>query len=201
MTLSAAILVGGLSRRMGKNKALLRLGPGLVLQRMLDTARQAVDGPICLVGRAGELEPYRDAFPKLALVTDGDRPRCVLAGIEAAIHWAGGRVLVLACDLPMVPPALLTAMVSHAPAADVVAIESPKGSEPLLAVYGTGCVGPICRAFDQGRFKAVSFHDEVVVELFPEARRVALDPEGRAFWNMNTPQDYQRILAVFEPAD
>jgi len=199
MSIAAAVLVGGLSSRMGRNKAMLALGRITALQHVLRAAREAQAGPVCLVGREGEAGPYQQALPELELATDDPaRPRCALAGIEAALRWAPGRVLVLACDLPLAPPALLARLISLAPEADVVALAGPRGPEPLVAVYGQGCLGPIERAFAEGRLKARSFHGEVRVELLPESDRLGLDPKGYAFWNMNTPQDYERIRAVID---
>jgi molybdopterin-guanine dinucleotide biosynthesis protein A len=125
---SAALLLGGASERMGADKARLEIAGGaaaVVLARRLASLFEEV----LLVGGAppAEAEGRR--------VTDTGGPRSALRGLVTALEAAQGeRVLVLATDLLGVSPDLLLALVA-APVADVVAPRSARGAEPLCALY------------------------------------------------------------------
>jgi molybdopterin-guanine dinucleotide biosynthesis protein A len=70
-----------------------------------------------------------------AVWIEPDEPRHPLAGVVHALRTSGGRdVLVLACDMPLVPEALLRALVTAASGAGAVA-RCGGIAEPLCACY------------------------------------------------------------------
>ena len=194
--LLGVIMAGGRNTRFGTHKALARVGG----RRILDRVRAAlveVAPEIVLV--ANEPEVYGAA----GLPLRGDvRPGTgVLGVILTALQWARERgrsgALVVACDMPFVPAALLreiAARTAAQPAPDVVAPESggKRGVEPLCAWYGTGCIGAVERALDRDDRRVVAFFDEVRVERIPleEVRRHG-DPDVM-FLNVNTPEERER---------
>ncbi len=120
--ISAVVLVGGSSRRMGHDKAFIEIGEREVLDRMLEDALPEV-GDILIVGRevsahSAALSRYgweegggKDTFERqgrTARLLHDRRPGMgPLAGLEiglaAARHPAAW---VLACDLPFMPAAV-----------------------------------------------------------------------------------------------
>jgi len=146
-------------------------------------------------------EPEVYAAAGLELRGDARPGTGVLGGILTAVQWARERgragALVVACDMPFVPAALLREIAARAagvPAPDVVAPESggKRGVEPLCAWYGTGCIGAVERALDRDDRRVVAFFDEVRVERIPleEVRRHG-DPDVM-FLNVNTPEERER---------
>ena len=109
--MSGVVLAGGASRRMGTDKALLRIGDETLVERAARHLAEAGAGPVLVAtGTAGRLGP--DVLPAGALeVDDGDLHRGAgpLAGLLAATrHPATAPVLaVLAVDLPDASPTLL----------------------------------------------------------------------------------------------
>jgi molybdenum cofactor guanylyltransferase len=98
----AVVLAGGLSRRMGKPKALVPLG-----------GRPLIAWPLAAAAAAG-LEAVVVAKPGSALppleVSVWDEPEAPshpLTGLVAALQRAGGPVVALACDMPFVSPGLI----------------------------------------------------------------------------------------------
>src|SRR5437763_297007 len=106
--LAGAILVGGASRRMGRDKALLEVD-GEPLVARLARALQGCCGEVLVVGG----EPARFAALGLNVrwapdAVSGAEP---LAGILGALEATTlGACLVVACDMPCVTAELLTAM-------------------------------------------------------------------------------------------
>jgi molybdopterin-guanine dinucleotide biosynthesis protein A len=128
-----AVLVGGASSRMGRDKATLPYeGEALALRSA--RALSACVARVRLVARPG-------ALPELgfACIEDRHPERAPLVGVHAALAACeASAVLVAACDLPDVDPRVLLALLALglvAAGADVVAPLGPRGPEPLLAIY------------------------------------------------------------------
>jgi molybdenum cofactor guanylyltransferase len=135
----AAILAGGASRRFGGGpKALAEIGGTTMLGRVRHAVEQA--------GAAAHLitntpEPYT----AVGLPVRGDAipGGGALSGVHSAVRWANETgapfALVVPCDMPLLPPGLLAALLdaAHGGGADIVVPESPGplGFEPLCAVY------------------------------------------------------------------
>ncbi len=140
------VLAGGVGRRIGGDKATVELG-GRALVRYPIAALARVCDEVVVVAK-------RDtALPALAGEADvwveSDVPRHPLAGIAHALRTAGGRpVLVLGCDMPCVPIALLAALLAHARGAGAVA-RTDGIVQPLCACY-TPLALPGIERFDPG---------------------------------------------------
>jgi len=193
MSILGVVMAGGRNTRYGAHKALAEVGGRRILDRVRG-ALAAVAPEIVLV--ANEPEVY--AVAGLPLRGDVRPGSGVLGGILTALYWARERgrtgALVVACDMPFVPAALLREIADRAaakPGPDVVAPESGgrRGIEPLCAWYGTGCIGAVERALDRDDRRVVAFFDEVAVARIPleEVRRHG-DPKV-LFMNVNTPAE------------
>ena len=193
--MDAFIQCGGRSRRMGRNKAQLVLGDTTVLGRVIAAAR-AVSDRVVLVTSDPEayvsygLEMVPDRWP-------GEGP---LGGIGTALtHALTARVLVLACDVPLVTPELLGYLMERAEGTDVVVCETEaEGLHPLIAVYSRLCLPAIERRIAGGERKVVSFFPDVAVTRIGEAelRARGFDPAELA--NVNTPEEYAAMKARLE---
>jgi len=188
-----ALLAGGRSRRYGSNKAFARVG-GQELVRRAVRSLEAVADRVILV--ADDV----DAYAGLGLEVTPDRVAGLgaLGGIATAVCRArdeGCRgALVLACDMPFVPPALLAELARRVPREGVVVPQSggPRGVEPLCAAYGADCLAAIDRAVARGERAVISFFGEVRVEVLDTATVSAFgDPESM-FFNVNWPEDRRR---------
>lgn len=184
------LLAGGRNRRYGSHKALETVG-GIPL---IDRGLGALD-EVCpeVVIVANEPDMYEHTGRSIRPDT---RPGTgVLGGILTALQWAaeGGHdgALVLACDMPFVPPRLLSELIRRSGRDGVSIAESasPRGMEPLCAVYGVECVPSIECALDRGERAVVSFFPDVAVFRL---ERTAVEEFGKLetmFFNMNRPDE------------
>jgi molybdopterin-guanine dinucleotide biosynthesis protein A len=179
-------LAGGASRRMGRDKALLPLGETDLLGHALARLSRVTDDVRILCGA----EP-RYADRGVPLVTDTAAGLGPLAGTLAALTAASGHAaLLLAVDLPNVPVDLLARLVALLPGFDAVVPRSPRGSEPLCAVYGPGCLEPVRACIAESRLAMRSFWRDIrLCELGPDGLATFGDPE-HIFRNVNSPEDY-----------
>jgi molybdopterin-guanine dinucleotide biosynthesis protein A len=116
-----------------------------------------------------------------------------MGGLLTALESAGGRpALLLGIDLPLVPVALLARLVALSSGATAVVPVSPRGPEPLCAVYGPGCLGPVRRAVDRGDLKMTAFWPDASVRRVGPAELAEFGSPGEIFLNVNTPEDYEQ---------
>lgn len=180
------ILVGGVSSRMGTNKALLPIGGISILQRVV-TAAQSVGQDVLLI--TGDPEPYRDL--KLPTIPD-IRPHYgplmgLFSGLMAAQHELA---LLLACDMPFVSGPMLHHMVALAPGYDIVIPRTEDGLHPLYALYRRStCLPAIEQAIDRGQRRMVSFFGQMRLRELDAGEIAVADPAGLALMNVNTPAD------------
>jgi molybdopterin-guanine dinucleotide biosynthesis protein A len=190
--IAAALLLGGASQRMGADKARLALGGEALAVRSARLLASLFEDVLLVGGAPPELAVGR-------AVADPPGPRCALRGLVAALDAARApRVLVVATDLPGLSAALLLALVAL-PEADVVLPRSAAGLEPLCALYRRESVLPVARE----RLAAgdLALHDLVGAlraETLEGDALAALDPEGTALANVNTPEDWARVRTQLE---
>ena len=185
---AGAVLLGGASSRMGRDKAHLAVGgvPGATrAARLLATLFEEV----LLVGGS----PPEDAPGRR--VSDGDGPACALRGLVAALAAASApRVLVVATDLPLLTPDLLLALVAW-PEADAVVPQTSHGPQPLCALYARDAVLPAARArLASGELALHGLLAAVATSQLGPADLARLDPPGSALFNLNTPEDLAGLL-------
>jgi molybdopterin-guanine dinucleotide biosynthesis protein A len=181
------VVAGGRSRRMGCDKALLPWGPTDLLGHALERLR-AVAGDVRILCGSGPRYLDRGVPVETDLAPDSGPLGGVLAGLSAA---AGRPGLFLAVDLPWVPVSLLAHLVGQAEGCDVVVPVSPRGPEPLCAVYGPGCLDPIRRRVATGDFKMTAFWPDVRVREVRATDLAAFGDPGDLFRNLNTPADLE----------
>jgi molybdopterin-guanine dinucleotide biosynthesis protein A len=104
---SGAVLCGGRSRRMGRDKALVPVGGTPMVVRVAEALWVAGARDVVGVGR----EPHALAPLRLSTVPDGRPGAGPVAGIATALAWADGDelVMVVGCDLVAPSPAAIGA--------------------------------------------------------------------------------------------
>lgn len=195
MLLTVVIQAGGESQRMGENKALLQfLGIPLV-QRVVERVR-----PIAAELIITTNQPEEFAFLQLPLVSDQYPGRGALVGLHTALSAASQPfVAVVACDMPFVNPDLLSYQLESLAAeqADLVIPLTEKGYEPFHTVYRREtCLPAVTNALDAGLKRMISWYPQVKVrELRVEELR-RFDPNGLAFLNVNTPEEFHEAEKI-----
>ena len=183
---AAAVLAGGASRRMGRDKATMAVGGVELAARVLAAAAQVAD-PVVLVAPEGH--PARRLAAR-AVTDPGQGPLAALAAALAALD--AGHVLVLAGDHPGLRTELLAHLVALAGGAEAVACRRGPRLEPLVAVYQRAPALAAARARlavpagDRSLLGLLAGLRTVVVE---EPRWRPLDPDGRSFVDLDDPAD------------
>jgi molybdopterin-guanine dinucleotide biosynthesis protein A len=141
MTLSAVLLAGGESRRMGRDKAQVIFEGQPLWQRQIQLLRQLEPEELFLSMRPGQtvrggLAELAPPLPKTELLLDEFPSRGPMSGITAALRrMKTSHLLVLAVDMPFIVENDLQHLVSLTRPDCGVVPRTIKGAEPLVAVY------------------------------------------------------------------
>ncbi|MGQ0712284.1 MAG: molybdenum cofactor guanylyltransferase [Gemmatimonadaceae bacterium] len=185
---TGVILAGGTASRYGgRPKGLEQVGGRRVIDRVADALRGATDSLLLIAN-----DPAASEWITGVPVAPDVRPGCgSLGGIHAAIVRAQTPVLIVAWDMPFVPPDLLRALRDAGAAADAAVPESGsrRGVEPLCAYYTPACVPAIERRLDATDLRVVSFFDDVRMARVPEEDVCRFGDPAVLFMNVNSPDD------------
>ena len=75
---------------------------------------------------------------------------------------------------------------------DAVVPTNADGYEPLFALYAKSCLGPIRALLDSGDFCAYAYYPQVRVRYVAYEELARFDRDGRAFLNVNTPEEFAK---------
>ncbi len=194
LPLTAVILAGGQSRRLGTDKALLRFQGQTLLAASVARLR-----PLCQEVIVVTNTPQAHAHPAARLVGDLFPGKGALGGIYSGLMAAHTtHSLVIACDMPFLNAGLITYMATLATAFDVVIPRLQENLEPLHAIYGRACLPYMKALLDCNDLKIIDLFPQVRVRYVEEAELSAWDPEHRSFLNINTPQDLERVRLLLQ---
>ena len=183
------VVAGGRSERMGRDKALLPWAGSTLVEHALLRLREVCTDVRILSGPEARYAGYG-----ATVHTDVVRDAGPLAGLHAGLlSLAAPLGLFLGVDTPLVPPALLGALVATAAGFDAVVPVVGGRPEPLSAVYRESCLGPVRRRLAAGERKMTSFWPDVRVRAMAEEELAAFGDPELMFRNLNTPEDYLRL--------
>ena len=186
--LSAFVLAGGKSSRMGTSKALLELNGQTLLQRTLNLAK-TLTSDVRIVGQ-------HELFGQLApVVEDVYKNRGPLGGIHAALTVTSSDLnLILAVDLPFLQQKFLQYLVSEAQAsgAMVTVPQAAGGYQPLCAIYRRdfGRLAEAALAIGKNKIDALFSGNSIRVINEDELQRIGFPL--RIFDNLNSREDWER---------
>jgi molybdopterin-guanine dinucleotide biosynthesis protein A len=187
--LTVVIQAGGMSSRMGEDKALkMFLGKPLI-QRVIERMSPIADEIIVTTNRPAEY-----TFLNYRLIPDLKPGRGALGGLYTAIASAAHPlVAVVACDMPFASQMFFEGarrlMVKEE--ADVIIAKTDEGYEPLHALYRREtCLPAIESAIEADQWKVIAWFPQVKVRILTPDEIKSFDPSGLCFWNLNTPEEF-----------
>ena len=190
---TGAILAGGESRRLGRDKATLLLG-GKPLAHWVAEALAPAVTELWLVTN----HPQTHLALNLPLVTDLVPFQGPLGGLATALFYARSPwVLLTSVDAPFLSPRLAAALAAAAAKTTRPALvcRSQRNVEPFPGLYAVRLLSRLQDFFLQERRTFMAFLDPQRPEVWgPEIWRT-LDPEGLSFENLNQPEDLARLEA------
>jgi len=182
-----AVLAGGASTRMGRDKAAILMDGLPLLERASRALSQCLER-VCVVVRPGEPRPL-----PLPQIEDDHAARAPMVGVCAALQAARtDAVLVAACDMPEIQPQLVLALLALTPSRggpEIVVPQGPDGPEPLLAVYRRSLLPTLRTRIAGDQFSLRALIRERDALRVPQTLLRRVDPELRSLRNVNRPED------------
>jgi len=187
---TAFILAGGKSTRMGTDKAFLRWQEGTLLDHVWEMAHELTP-QVRIVADRNRFASYG------AAVLEDIYPGCgPLGGIHAALSstvspWN----LMLAVDLPLLSGRLLCYLVTRARESDA-SVTVPRvggGLQPLCAVYRREFAEVAKRALEAGQNKIDLLFASVQTQTIEEEELLRAGFSREMFRNVNTPEDLEAV--------
>lgn len=177
---TAAILAGGASRRMGRDKALMPFRGVPLIQHVTEQLR-----PMFAEIIVGANSPSAFGFLKLPVIPDRVPGKGPLMGILSCLSAITSDLcFITGCDVPWIDPGFVQTLLRRAPGHDIVVPRTPEGYfEPLFAVYRRSVAAAAQNAIDAGERR--------IAVLFDRVRVCPVEfPANEWYQNLNTPEDY-----------
>ena len=181
---SAIILIGGKSSRMGRDKALLEIKGEQAVYRLQRILSPFFDTVMLSTG------PNPDyTVPGLKTVTDISHGHGPLMGIYSSLLASQTPInFFIACDIPEVKLPLIFKLLSYADDYDISLPSFDEDRfEPLYGIYRKEVVPVIKTKLDSGKRRVASIFDMCKTVILP------MD-DSSWYTNLNTPDDYENYL-------
>ena len=183
--LSAVLLAGGESRRMGKDKATLLFRGKPLWRIQLDLLRKLGPAEILLSARADP--PWRPA--NVQFVPDAFPSRGPLSGIAASLERISTtHLLVLGIDMPWMTEKYLKLLCAQIEPGRGIAPKIGDRAEPLAAIYPREAAIDFRSALTGADFSLQSLVRDLVAAGKLQEISVA-EPNEKLFLNVNVPAD------------
>ena len=191
MEVTCAILAGGKSKRMGRDKALIPVGDRALLSRVYAVAEEVFTDILVLSNLHTHLDKVRGPIVKDVIPRQGP-----MIGIVSALLYARTPyVFVLACDMPFLRKEAIEYVLTAARGEDIVIPKTEKGFEPLHALYNRSCISPLLSAIERGRMKIPDIFPLLSVKVV-EGKEVFASQGLSIFTNINTEEDLSRAQSL-----
>lgn len=184
--LAGAVLCGGLSRRMGTDKALVRFDGVALVERVVARLRGVCE-PVVIAPGGRDIQVSGCAAVGDAAVAAGPLGG-LLAALRASPHQL---VAVVAVDMPWVDPALIALLAARCSGLDAILPVSTHGPEPLHAVYARSAIGSFEAAIGGDDRSLHGALRNLRVGHIEEAEWRAAGIEPGFARNLNTPEDLE----------
>ncbi|MFQ5850917.1 MAG: NTP transferase domain-containing protein [Candidatus Binatia bacterium] len=200
--ISAIVLAGGKSSRMGRPKALLLFDGEPLIVHVVRRLRRLFADILIVAAPGQELPPLRhssgQALP-VTLVRDEVAYQGPVGGIYYGLRAASGEVgFVTSCDVPLLNLSLISYLTSQISDYDVVVPYWQERFQPLHAAYRRSVVSLLEEQLKHGELRPIYLYKKVRTLEVREDEVRRFDPDGLSFLAMNTPEDYHAALTRWQ---
>lgn len=193
---SAIILAGGQSSRMGRPKAELPFALGTMLDYVVAEMMRVFDE---LVVAVAEARLYAWEGFGARSIDDRVPNQGPASALERALREIRfDRAFVCSCDVPFVNGDLARKLCEMLGDHDVLIPHIDGKLQTLHGVYRKKCMKTLATMRTKGERRLHEIVNFAKVRIVPEEEIRALHPEMLSFFNVNTPEDYQRALKLMD---
>ena len=186
--MTAVILSGGRSSRMGVNKMTLPLGKGTVISHTIEALQSLFEHKILVTDQP---HLYRHLPVRLAKDVISCPVKNALVGIHGGLSASAHHYnFVVAGDMPFLSSHVIEFLCEVHHGYDLVIPGFGPECQPLCAIYSKNCLPIIEKHLAKGCYKISDILPFVRVRHVKLEKLRFFDPELRSFFNINSPSDY-----------
>jgi molybdenum cofactor guanylyltransferase len=186
---TAFVLAGGKSTRMGQDKAFLELDGRSLLARAIEKAKGITD-EVCIVGERAKFSRFG------VTIEDVYRERGPLGAIHAALAASASEWnFVLAVDMPFVEKGFPRWLIGEARKGDALVTVPRAGGllQPLCGVYRKNFGEIARRSLESGENKIDRLFANIPKRIIEEEQLTKAGFSSEMFRNLNTPEEWKEV--------
>lgn len=183
VALSAIVLAGGKSSRMGRDKALIEINGVPLLKRTCDAAKHCTDLVYVVTSWR---DRYEAIVPDVQWIEESSPRSPIIAFSEALEQVSTDWMLLLACDLPRLQGEILKQWIAQLAETPIIVPRRNQRWEPLCGFYRRDCLPRLQQYLAKGQRSFQHWLDsETVQELVVNDRQI--------LFNCNSPDDLKAL--------
>lgn len=188
--LSGIILAGGLSRRLGRNKAIENINNKPLLSMVYDSIKPFVNELIIVVNnkqRQEELSFLNNAKFTIDQYKNSGSLGGIYTGLLKANHE---KAIIVACDMPFISPSIISLMISKIKSSiDIIIPETEGYKHSTHAIYSKSCIEIIKKHLDDNNLKISNIFNICETQIISENEIYDTEPNTKSFFNINNEMD------------
>ncbi|TAL26358.1 MAG: molybdenum cofactor guanylyltransferase [Nitrospirae bacterium] len=191
--MTGTILAGGENRRIPLLKGHIEINGQRIIDSSVNLLKNFFD-KVIISTNTPELYFYCGA----PMIGDVINQRGPMTGILSVLLNTDDDVFVVGCDMPFINEKLIRSMADKTKGRrwDAVIPLFEGTPQPLFAIYSRNILSVIEERLNKGLRRLKDMLTELEVLYIKEQEVREIDPEGRAFVNINTMEDYKKVISA-----
>lgn len=191
------ILSGGRSKRMGQNKALLKIGNVTLIEKTVELMKSLFTDTILITN-----SPEEYSFLNIPIFADIYKDKGPLAGIHSGLYHSNNDInLIISCDMPFISEEAVKYLINYPTEKEVVIYKTDNRLQQMLTRYNKSvlqktekllCGEALEIMKNRNKFSLYNLLDNVSVEII-DVEKLNFYNE-KLFFNVNLPEEYKTIL-------
>jgi molybdopterin-guanine dinucleotide biosynthesis protein A len=197
--ITAFILSGGKSSRIGTNKALLEVQGKPLIQRLTELLDLTFSEVMI-----SSSEPDLYNFTGMKILQDIYSARGPLAGIHSALKYTDTkRNFIVSCDLPLINTDLINYIVNYGSEKDIILPMAEGRIQKTCGLYSKNILNEVEKLLIESHQKNSKVKGSIY-ELMDRVSTEIVEVDKLDFYssdlflNINTPEDYNYLKSLFE---
>ena len=179
MNLTAIILSGGKSSRMGEDKGLMTLDGKSMIQHVIDAIEPLVN-EIIIISNSKEYK--RLGYP---VYEDIIKEKGPLAGIYTGLCYSKNNTnIILSCDVPYINKQIISFLLDHSEGFDITIPEKNGKTHQLMGIFSGSCLTELKKLIDNDCLKLKTAFETLNLNVID-----ANQFDDKLFTNINTKSD------------
>ncbi len=189
-SMDALILAGGENKRIRFHKGLLEFNGRRIIETTSEILKKYFNKMIISTNNPEQF--YYLGYQMIGDVFDYRGP---MTGIFSVFFCSGvSEIFVVACDMPFINGDLIDIIINNYNGQDAVIPVFNATPQPLLGIYSSTIMCIMEQRIKVNKRSMMSLLNNINTHFIKEEEIVRVDPEGRSFVNINTIEEYEKVI-------